>query len=74
MCEYIQHLKKFRKYKYPCKRKTKDILESKNSLTLLLDCLNINTLESNTVYVFYRTDKVIHHSIKLNTKKEKQSI
>jgi len=74
MCEYIQHLEKFKKYKYPCKRKTKDILESKDSLTLLLDCLNINTLESNTVYVFYRTDKVIHHSIKLNAKKEKDNI
>jgi len=71
MCEYISHLTKFKKYKYTCKRETNNILNSEYPLSLLKDCLNLNTKNSYTIYVFYRTDKNIQSSVKLNLKKEK---
>lgn len=75
MCEYISHLNKFKKYRYTCKRNTKEILESKkNSYAMLLKCLALDNLDSYTVYVFYRTENIIDQSIRLYVNKEEVKI
>jgi hypothetical protein len=67
MCKYIKELDRFKKYRNILKRKTKDILNSKNPLEVIKKYLGIeNSSENNMLYIFYRTKNNIYNSVNLN--------